>query len=128
MTKSRKRKLGQRVTKDIQSSSVNLNHVSIRKENIKIRFWLMIDYVTIPIFTAIVYAVFLTCTHIILSLGWYLLSDDIQNSETIANLAEWARIGITSTTLVGMLVHTGYSLLGQIMVEQQLKVSDEERK
>lgn len=95
------------------------------KDKLKKRFWMFINYLSIPLISAIVFGFAAGCEALLFRFLWSLMENDIQQSSIIKNIAEWVQIAIAASTFVGFVVHSAFSLYGQFQVERQFSESED---
>lgn len=95
------------------------------KDKLKKRFWMLVNYLSIPLISAIVFGFAAGCEALLFRFLWSLMANDIQQSSIIKNVASWVQIAITVSTFVGFVIHSAFSLYGQIQVEKQFSESED---
>jgi hypothetical protein len=83
------------------------------------RLWMLFNYLTIPLTSVLIFGFTALCEYGLGRFVWTLLAEDIRQSAAVSQIAEWAQIGIAIMAIVGMIVHSGFSLYGMILVERQ---------
>jgi hypothetical protein len=105
-------------TQNAQVANAESLSVSERyKKQIYNRFWMVLNHLTIPLSIGMIYAFTALVEFLLFKLIWFLLQGDLQELEAIKVFARFVQIAIAGTNLIGMLVHTGYSLYGTIQTE-----------
>jgi len=89
------------------------------------RFWMTLNYLTIPFTSALIFGFSALCEYLLFRLVWSLLASDIQQSPAIKDIAQWTQIAVAAASLVGAIIHSGFSLYGTIQVERQFAQQDD---
>lgn len=111
-------------TAKTQNKKKNKEPISPSKKLTK-RFWMLINYLTIILISAIIFGFSAYCEYMVFQFIWGLLAEDIQNSEIMENLADFTRIAIFVVTIMGMIIHSGFSIYGQFQIEKGLANGDQ---
>ena len=106
------------IQRDVQKAPVELQPEFYR-DKIKRRFWMTLNYLTIPLSSALIFGSTALIEYLLFRLVWSLLSEDILQSVSIKQIAEWVQIAIASMSMIGAVIHSSYSLYGTILIERQ---------
>jgi hypothetical protein len=101
------------------ATTVDEQRISSYKSQIRRRIWMTVNYLTVPLASALIFGFAALCEYILFSWLWYFLATDRQNP-TVALLATVIQAAIAYISLVGALVHSIYGLYGTIQIERQL--------
>ena len=94
------------------------------KRQIHDRAWMVLNYMTVALASGLTFAWAASCEFLLYKLLWALLQEDLQNSPQVKTTAALVQIAIFVVSLIGMLVHTGYSLYGTIQTERMFARED----
>jgi len=89
------------------------------KNKLKTRFWMVVHYLSLPLTSALVFGFAALCEFTLFNLLWSLMEKDIQELSIVRNISELVQIAIAVFSLVGFLIHAGFSLYGQYQIEKQ---------
>jgi hypothetical protein len=94
------------------------------KQQMRDRAWGVLNYMTVPLASALTFAWAALCEFLLYKLVWGFMQGDLQNLPQVKTIAELAQIAIFGVSLIGMLVHTGFSLYGTFLTEKVFAQED----
>jgi hypothetical protein len=106
-------------------TSKRIKEPLLQKKKLNYIFWMLINYLTLILVSAIIFGFSAFCEYLVFRFIWGLLAEDIQKSEVMKNIASVAQVGILTITLIGMLIHSGFSIYGQFQIEKGISLGDE---
>lgn len=89
------------------------------KKKLVNRFWMTLNYLSIPLANALIYAFAIYCETNLYKYFLSTLEGETQKFASIKFITDYFQTGIILVSLVGFLLHSGYSLYGQLQVERQ---------
>lgn len=96
------------------SSQVRPKNAEEIKKQIRLRLWGILDYVTIILFSVVVYATAAIGEYLLFSLLWWLLGEEMRKYPFVALVAQFVQVGLALMGLAAAFTHGCSSTIGQI--------------
>jgi len=86
-----------------------------------------VDYLSLYLFIVVVYGGAIVADYVIFSLMWWLVSEDAKTYPLVAELLDYARIGLAILFIAGAVIHGILSTASQVKLDYGLSKEDQRK-